>query len=119
MEKTFYFVDGIHADRGAKRLMRRHVMKGKNAGKRLHRPSRLALPELSRRTHNADNINIERATGRFKSAEGHFNDREFISLNTEASRLGKEIAAFTLPVKVTPHSVLVINDCTFGHISFE
>ena len=57
--------------------------------------------------------------GRLKSAEGCFNNWEFTSLNTETLRLGKEIAAFTPPVEVTPYSLLVINDCTFSHISFK
>ncbi|KAH7202254.1 hypothetical protein DER44DRAFT_887277 [Fusarium oxysporum] len=40
MEQTFFFVDGLNADKTSKKLMRRHVMKGKNAGKTFHRPSR-------------------------------------------------------------------------------
>ncbi|EHK20396.1 uncharacterized protein TRIVIDRAFT_48760 [Trichoderma virens Gv29-8] len=45
---TFFFVDGAQTDRAAKKLVRSHVMKGKNAGKRFHRRSRLqlALPRL-------------------------------------------------------------------------
>ncbi|KAE8147057.1 hypothetical protein BDV25DRAFT_169418 [Aspergillus avenaceus] len=43
MEKTFYFIDGLHPDRTSKKLMRRHVMKGKNAGKTIHRASREGL----------------------------------------------------------------------------
>ncbi|KAH7182594.1 uncharacterized protein B0J16DRAFT_343928 [Fusarium flagelliforme] len=41
MEQTFFFVDGLKADRKSKKLMRRHVMKGKNAGKTFHRPSKV------------------------------------------------------------------------------
>ncbi|GAD98560.1 hypothetical protein FG04937.1 [Paecilomyces variotii No. 5] len=44
MEKAFYFVDGIQPDRTSKKLMRRHVMKGKNAGRKLQRASRAGLP---------------------------------------------------------------------------
>jgi hypothetical protein len=40
MENNFFFVDGLQADRASKKLMRRHVMKGKNAGKTFHRPSK-------------------------------------------------------------------------------
>ncbi|KAH7144929.1 hypothetical protein DER46DRAFT_85531 [Fusarium sp. MPI-SDFR-AT-0072] len=40
MEHNFFFVDGLNADKTSKKLMRRHVMKGKNAGKTFHRPSR-------------------------------------------------------------------------------
>ncbi|RGP75148.1 hypothetical protein FLONG3_5832 [Fusarium longipes] len=41
MEHEFLFVDGLHTDKTSKKLMRRHVMKGKNAGKTFHRPSRV------------------------------------------------------------------------------
>ncbi|KAG8356851.1 hypothetical protein FVEN_g5561 [Fusarium venenatum] len=41
MEQSFFFVDGLHADKTSKRLMRQHVMKGKNAGKTFHRPSKV------------------------------------------------------------------------------
>ncbi|KAF4465537.1 hypothetical protein FALBO_7621 [Fusarium albosuccineum] len=50
MEQTFFFVDGVHADRASKRLMRRHVMKGKNAGKTFKRQSRLSLQVAQRHT---------------------------------------------------------------------
>ncbi|KAL9473213.1 hypothetical protein ACSS6W_007593 [Trichoderma asperelloides] len=46
---AFHFVDGIQTNRAAKKLVRSHVMKGKNAGKRFHRRSRrqLAPPRLN------------------------------------------------------------------------
>jgi hypothetical protein len=40
MEQSFFFVNGLQADKTSKKLMRQHVMKGKNAGKTFHRPSR-------------------------------------------------------------------------------
>ncbi|KAG5665381.1 hypothetical protein KAF25_009506 [Fusarium avenaceum] len=40
MEQNFFFVNGLKADKNSKKLMRQHVMKGKNAGKTFHRPSR-------------------------------------------------------------------------------
>jgi hypothetical protein len=43
METTFHFVDARQTDRAAKRRMRSHVMKGKNAGRTIHRRSRLTL----------------------------------------------------------------------------
>jgi hypothetical protein len=41
MERQFHFVDATTGDRQAKRLARSHVMKGKNAGRKIHRRSRL------------------------------------------------------------------------------
>ncbi|CAK7211574.1 hypothetical protein SCUCBS95973_001161 [Sporothrix curviconia] len=46
MDGKFMFVDGIQNDRPTKRLMRRHVMQGKNAGKIVYRPSRLAQGKI-------------------------------------------------------------------------
>src|ERR1700712_2166697 len=41
MEKTFHFVDGAQVGRTNRSLIRSHVMKGKNAGRKVHRPSKL------------------------------------------------------------------------------
>lgn len=43
MDKSFEFIDSTKSDRLTKRLVRSHAMKGKNAGKKLHRRSRLDL----------------------------------------------------------------------------
>jgi len=40
---SFQFVDGIGADRATKRLIKSHAMKGKNAGRKIHRRSRLDI----------------------------------------------------------------------------
>ncbi|CAK7213093.1 hypothetical protein SBRCBS47491_001685 [Sporothrix bragantina] len=46
MAGAFMFVDGRQNDRLTKRRMRRHVMQGKNAGKTIHRPSRIAQGKI-------------------------------------------------------------------------
>lgn len=43
MGKQFMFVDTNNVDPKTRRKMRRHVMAGKNAGRTVHRPSKLAL----------------------------------------------------------------------------
>ncbi|KAF2876646.1 hypothetical protein BDV95DRAFT_602616 [Massariosphaeria phaeospora] len=48
MQKTFHFVNGIGLNQRGKRESRRHVMMGKNAGKTIHRPSRLVKRDTSR-----------------------------------------------------------------------
>ncbi|KAE8370606.1 hypothetical protein BDV27DRAFT_35461 [Aspergillus caelatus] len=53
MENMFYFIDGLQPDRTSKKLMRRHVMKGKNAGKKIHRASK----GLSKDSHQPKAIN--------------------------------------------------------------
>ncbi|KAL3703951.1 hypothetical protein TMatcc_009641 [Talaromyces marneffei ATCC 18224] len=43
MDRKFLFVDGIQTGKTARQRIRRHVMNGKNAGKKVHRRSRLDL----------------------------------------------------------------------------
>lgn len=83
MGQTFYFIDGFNADRASKKLMRRHVMKGKNTGKTLHRPSRLGL-QVAQRPANTNQV-------------------------TEAT--GNPLLTFSFPVEVTPYAVKIIDDC--------
>lgn len=39
---AFQFVDSAHIDEAARKLIRSHVMKGKNAGRKIDRPSKLS-----------------------------------------------------------------------------
>lgn len=49
MERQYLFIDGAHATGVAKRATRSHVMKGKNAGRKLFRRSKLAhTPEIAK-----------------------------------------------------------------------
>ena len=48
MERQFLFVDSTSNDRQARKLARSHAMKGKNAGKKIHRRSRLEAFENTR-----------------------------------------------------------------------
>ncbi|GKZ71396.1 hypothetical protein AnigIFM50267_007437 [Aspergillus niger] len=43
MDQKFLFVDGVQIGKTARKQIRRHVMNGKNAGKKVHRRSRLDL----------------------------------------------------------------------------
>lgn len=94
MGQTFLFIDGIDADQASKRLMRRHVMKGKNAGKTLHRPTR---PDL-------------RAVRRQAYAKAHPN---LCPENQVTAVFGNPLLTFSFPVQVTPRAIQTINDCEF------
>ncbi|KAH8884199.1 hypothetical protein GQ53DRAFT_698369, partial [Thozetella sp. PMI_491] len=53
MEKTFHFVDVTQVDRAAQKSLRSYVQRGKNAGRKLHRPSKAGLasrPQVDSRT---------------------------------------------------------------------
>lgn len=110
-EKTFYFVDGIAADRASKKLMRRHVMKGKNAGKTFHRPSRVAV-EKARRPAALERPGALPHQG--FDQEGRYAYWMRLSERREIRSIENVILPFSLPVEVTPKSLMVINQCKQG-----
>lgn len=117
MEKSFHFVDTTRNDKDSKRRMRRFVMKGKNAGKTIHRPSRLALAENDRRRPqpNTDSTALARITG---------DDVDKNALFTYSGTLTIEyrhcFPAYSLPFKVAPHLLKVINICkTHGVVDYS
>ena len=86
MVGQFLFVDsGSQHDRAAKRRMRQHVMKGKNAGRKLSRPSKLSIASRSKQSWHPGAVD-----------EG----------------LGIAFEMVGLPVKVTSRALCVINECT-------
>jgi hypothetical protein len=101
--KTFYFLNGLGADRASKKLMRRHVMKGKNAGKTFHRPSRVAL-QKARRPSAVD----------YCHQELRYEYWMPLSAQTGMRSVGNALLSFSLPVEVTPQSLMVINQCRQG-----
>lgn len=105
---TFYFVDGAQTNRAAKKLVRSHVMKGKNAGKRFHRRSRLqpAPPGLN----TGERTIILRRHLDKSQKEYHYSDEEHAVLN---SIMDCPINAILtgLPVKVTNPSMEIMNEC--------
>lgn len=112
-EKTFYFIDGMKADRESKKLMRQHVMKGKNAGKTFHRPSRLALAEAPR-PGAADGFYPQHA--RYCNQEERYAYWMHLSERTAMGSIGNMPLPFSLPVEVMPKSLTVINRCKQGLI---
>jgi hypothetical protein len=108
-EKKYYFIDGIEADRASKKLMRRHVMKGKNAGKTFHRPSRVAS-EKARRTGTVDGSCAPPAA-RCCDPEGRYVYWMHLSARTVVRDVGDMLLPISLPVEVTPQSLKVINQC--------
>ncbi|KAK7751742.1 hypothetical protein SLS62_006227 [Diatrype stigma] len=106
MERSFHFVDTTRNDKASKRRMRRFVMKGKNAGKTIHRPSRLALAENHRRPPQS-------STGSTALARVTGDDVDKNALFTYSGALTMEyrhcLPTYSLPFKVAPHLLKVIN----------
>jgi len=112
MGKTFYFIDGVQADKTSKRLMRRHVMKGKNAGKRVHRPSRLGLQAAQRHPEIIKNKNSvsSQSCGDPRQGECRSNWRD-VFFTPLARSCETSFLAFPLPVEVSPDALKTINEC--------
>jgi len=110
----FQFVSSGPLDRNTRKKLRSHVMKGKNAGKRVHRASRLDLARRTaidmtiprfrlRRLLDADNStdsSDEHGIPQFQS--------ESVSRN-----LSNIFLTFGTPMELSPGSLSIINHCMF------
>lgn len=104
----FYFVDGAQTNRAAKKLARSHVMKGKNAGKKFHRRSRLQL--VPPRVNTGERAIILRRDLDKSQKEFHYSDDEYAKLMAIMEYPRNAILA-GLPVNITNHSMEIMNEC--------
>lgn len=109
-ENTFYFIDGLQADRASKKLMRRHVMQGKNVGKKFHRPSRVAAEKVRRQVVAEGPDRDSLRAPRHDPEERH---AYWMRLSAETAMRSAEhvLLPFSLPVEVTPRLLGVMNQC--------
>ncbi len=63
METKFHFVDALSTDRQAKKLMRQHVMRGKNAGRKLNRPTKAAFLAKSDQPYTERSLQLVKSQG--------------------------------------------------------
>ncbi len=104
MEKSFHFVDtSVEVDRVARKSMRSHVMRGKNAGKTVHRRSRLELGGAVRTTFGDASLLHEEA-GR-RNAE---------TLGPVVRNLGNVLRTFRFPVELSQSALKSIDLCKYG-----
>ncbi|KAL7793963.1 hypothetical protein V8C43DRAFT_280773, partial [Trichoderma afarasin] len=103
----FYFVDGAQTNRAAKKLARSHVMKGKNAGKKFHRRSRLQL--VPPRVNTGERAIILRRDLDKSQKEFHYSDDEYAKLMAIMEYPRNAILA-GLPVNITNHSMEIMNE---------
>lgn len=115
MEKSFFFIDGVSADRNSKRQMRRHVMKGKNTGKLLHRRSRLGQHVLGGAPSTTITANASKRSHYSISKEADYPTAPLSSSVDEA--FGHALLALILPttVEITASSLCIINECEHSH----
>jgi len=104
MEKAFQFVDSsAKVDRVTRKLMRSHVMKGKNAGKTVHRRSRL---ELGAGRTPCDDASFQNETRKRNSEE----------LGPVPRNLGNVLRTFQFPVELSESSLKNIDQCKHGSL---
>ena len=105
MEKSFQFVDGTNIDNIARKSIRSHVMKGKNARRTVHRPSRLSLTTWLPPGHKAAQRTVRESC----------QEDDSTSSSVKIPRnLGSLFLTFKFPIELTPHSVKVVNQCEPG-----
>ena len=101
--KSFQFVDGANIDSTARKSIRSHVMKGKNARRTIHRQSRLNLSSSwPPPNHKAPQ----------RTLQGSRRDEDPTGISMQVSRnLGSVFLTFRFPIELTPHSIKVVNQC--------
>lgn len=110
MERTFQFVDNsATVDVVTRKLMRSHVMKGKNTGKTLHRRSRLELVP-SRTTQDYFETLSEDEAAKRRNLE--------ISRPVERN-LGNVLHTFHFPVELNESSLKSMHQCKYDHFSIS
>lgn len=110
MEKSFFFIDGIQADKTSKRLMRRHVMKGKNAGKKFQRAPRPGL-QGARPWPDAVGTPVHSRISDIRQ-ELYCVNSEYLPSITADGNLGNANLTLSLPVMdIWSYSLKVIDEC--------
>ncbi|KAE8547823.1 hypothetical protein EYB25_009616 [Talaromyces marneffei] len=115
MDRKFLFVDGIQTGKTARQRIRRHVMNGKNAGKKVHRRSRL---DLLRPTPYYQKQSTS------QQCETEIVDKEITVTSKEQSlacplmnhrSLGNSFRTLSYPVETTSYTIAVFNQF-FSHV---
>lgn len=105
---TFYFVDCAQTNRAAKKLARSHVMKGKNAGKKFQRRSRLQLAPP--RVNAGERKIILRRDLDKSQEEFHYSNEEYAKLMA-IMEYPRNAILTGLSVNITNHSMEIMNEC--------
>jgi hypothetical protein len=105
MKKTFHFVDSSDkVDRATQRSARSYVMKGKNAGKTVHRRSRFGLGAGQTPCNDAS---VPKGDVRKPNPE---------ELGPVARNLGNVLCTFKFPVELSGSSLKSIDQCKYGSL---
>jgi len=115
METSFAFVDGTNVDKSTRKMMRRHVMMGKNAGKTIHRRSKR---DLLLRRHAApvtapppSSCSMALAAKESGAAFAITPSQYAWERVCPISLCPQVLDTFRFPVTLTRHNVEVISNC--------
>jgi hypothetical protein len=119
VQKTFHFMDGLQAGPDSKKQMRRHVMMGKNAGKKIHRPSKRdfnsrpkPMPLIPAHPKFA-NTSIIQSADRIESHKGEAEIWKHVAPNIIGRNIGNTLVTLSVPVQLTTYSLTVVDQCEY------
>ncbi len=113
MEKSFFFVDGTQVNKTTRKLMRSHVMKGKNAGRTIHRPSKLDLTKGSPYHYQP----LQR--DRYLPDEDATSAKQIQSYPTVIARnIGNLFVTLSFPLELTANSLDIISQCQYRGVMY-
>jgi hypothetical protein len=109
MDRKFLFVDGVQTSKTARQRIRRHVMNGKNAGKKVHRRSRLDLicPTPYYQKHRS----IQRLESRDFDEEHSSKEQSLACPIMNHRSFGNPFRTLSYPVETTSYTIDVFNQC--------
>ncbi|GAM43873.1 hypothetical protein TCE0_060f19039 [Talaromyces pinophilus] len=109
----FLFVDGVHIGKSARKQIRRHVMNGKNAGKKVHRRLRLDLIRPTPYYHKREIS---------QQCEHQIVEKQVIRIDQSLAcpvmnhrNLGTPFLTLSYPVETTSYTINVFNEF-FSHV---
>jgi hypothetical protein len=106
-QREFHFIDVSNTDRTCLALARRHAMKGKNSGRKLHRrrskPGARGGPDIPEYAYRYDS---QHGTKNY-TARQH---RVTYPIDM-AHHLGNILVTFPFPIELTPGSLHIISTC--------
>jgi hypothetical protein len=113
MDQKFLFVDGVHIGKSARKQIRRHVMNGKNAGKKVHRRLRLDLIRPTPYYHKREIS---------QQCEHQIVEKQVIRIDQSLAcpvmnhrNLGNPFLTLSYPVETTSYTINVFNECKHFH----
>ncbi|KAJ2981178.1 hypothetical protein NQ176_g2186 [Zarea fungicola] len=115
MSGNFQFINGLEQDSASRKLLRRHVMMGKNAGKRINRPSKKALRERQDQQKSMQKPVTRKANFILGPKSSVPNNAEavaywiYISDRVIGRTVDDRIDTFSLPVTVPREAMNVLN----------